>query len=238
MWDTAGQERYKAITSAYYKGAKGALLVFDITRKSNEVGGGYNLVLDGKRASYLMKHLFNEISDCYDEVEIINKEGDKSTIIHRREERNQVWVLGKCANVNMRLEIGDKAGEERTYFVAKIIDENGEIVNQISLKSLTDEYKESLIPYYPVLDIDGNLHLLVEYASHLIYYIFSPDSEVLFSKTLDDNVVIKSIDILSDGKVVLLAKKLETTGTIVAIHNLGAEINSLSGPQTLQKSLL
>lgn len=183
---------------------------FDITRKSNEVGGGYNLVLDGKRASYLMKHLFNEISDCYDEVEIINKEGDKSTIIHRREERNQVWVLGKCANVNMRLEIGDKAGEERTYFVAKIIDENGEIVNQISLKSLTDEYKESLIPYYPVLDIDGNLHLLVEYASHLIYYIFSPDSEVLFSKTLDDNVVIKSIDILSDGKVVLLAKKLET----------------------------
>ena len=34
MWDTAGQERYKAITSAYYKGAKGAFIVYDISRKN------------------------------------------------------------------------------------------------------------------------------------------------------------------------------------------------------------
>ena len=33
IWDTAGQERYKSITSAYYKGAKGALVVYDITNK-------------------------------------------------------------------------------------------------------------------------------------------------------------------------------------------------------------
>ncbi len=34
IWDTAGQERYKSITSTYYKGAKGAFIVYDITRKS------------------------------------------------------------------------------------------------------------------------------------------------------------------------------------------------------------
>ena len=33
IWDTAGQEKYKAITGAYYKGSKGAFVVYDITRK-------------------------------------------------------------------------------------------------------------------------------------------------------------------------------------------------------------
>lgn len=35
IWDTAGQERYKSITNAYYKGSKGALLVYDITKKES-----------------------------------------------------------------------------------------------------------------------------------------------------------------------------------------------------------
>ena len=33
IWDTVGQEKYKAITGAYYKGSKGAFIVYDITRK-------------------------------------------------------------------------------------------------------------------------------------------------------------------------------------------------------------
>ncbi|KAF8041305.1 hypothetical protein BT93_A0039 [Corymbia citriodora subsp. variegata] len=34
IWDTAGQERFRAVTSAYYRGAVGALVVYDITRRS------------------------------------------------------------------------------------------------------------------------------------------------------------------------------------------------------------
>lgn len=35
IWDTAGQERYRAITSAYYRGAVGALLVYDISKHAS-----------------------------------------------------------------------------------------------------------------------------------------------------------------------------------------------------------
>jgi small GTP-binding protein len=31
IWDTAGQERYRAMASGYYKGAVGAMIVYDIT---------------------------------------------------------------------------------------------------------------------------------------------------------------------------------------------------------------
>ena len=33
LWDTAGQETYKSITRSYFRGASGALLVYDISRR-------------------------------------------------------------------------------------------------------------------------------------------------------------------------------------------------------------
>mmetsp|Transcript_28320 Transcript_28320/g.46538 ORF Transcript_28320/g.46538 Transcript_28320/m.46538 type:complete len:207 (-) Transcript_28320:76-696(-) len=33
IWDTAGQERFRTLTSAYYRGAQGVILVYDITRR-------------------------------------------------------------------------------------------------------------------------------------------------------------------------------------------------------------
>lgn len=32
IWDTAGQERFRSITSSYYEGSDGAMVVFDLTR--------------------------------------------------------------------------------------------------------------------------------------------------------------------------------------------------------------
>merc|ERR1712050_400796 len=35
IWDTAGQERYRSVTRSYYRGAAGALIVYDTTNRES-----------------------------------------------------------------------------------------------------------------------------------------------------------------------------------------------------------
>lgn len=54
IWDTAGQERFRTITSAYYRGADGVMMVFDKTSRDS----------------------FNHIQDWYEEI---NKYSENSS---------------------------------------------------------------------------------------------------------------------------------------------------------------
>lgn len=35
MWDTAGQERFRTLTSSYYRGAQGVILVYDVSNRES-----------------------------------------------------------------------------------------------------------------------------------------------------------------------------------------------------------
>lgn len=69
IWDTAGQERYRAITSAYYRGAVGALLVYDITKRQT-----FDNVLRWLR----------ELRDHADSNIVIMMAGNKTDLNHLR----------------------------------------------------------------------------------------------------------------------------------------------------------
>ncbi|GMH12250.1 hypothetical protein Nepgr_014091 [Nepenthes gracilis] len=69
IWDTAGQERYRAITSAYYRGAVGALLVYDITKS---------------RTFDNVQRWLRELRDHADSNIVILMAGNKSDLNHLR----------------------------------------------------------------------------------------------------------------------------------------------------------
>ena len=72
IWDTAGQERYKSITSSYYKGANGAMIVYDVTNKKSfdNVNKWYNeLIKHTKLINIIM--IGNKI-DLKDKIEVIS----------------------------------------------------------------------------------------------------------------------------------------------------------------------
>lgn len=69
IWDTAGQERYRAITSAYYRGAVGALIVYDISKSSTYEN---------------CNHWLTELRENADDNVAVGLIGNKSDLAHLR----------------------------------------------------------------------------------------------------------------------------------------------------------
>lgn len=76
IWDTAGQERFKSITSAYYKGAKAAIIVYDITNEKSfkNVDVWFKEIKDSTKQDINVILIGNK-SDLEDNRKIITKAG-------------------------------------------------------------------------------------------------------------------------------------------------------------------
>jgi Ras-related protein Rab-11A len=105
IWDTAGQERYRAITSAYYRGAVGALLVYDISKHQT-----YENVT----------RWLKELRDHADSNIVIMLVGNKSDLRHLRavptEEAKQFASMRLLATNNHDPADSD-AGENNLSFI-------------------------------------------------------------------------------------------------------------------------
>lgn len=70
IWDTAGQERFRTITSAYYRGADGIIMVYDVTSQES----------------------FGHVNDWLSEVNRYASEGTSKLLIGNKSDRSDKAV--------------------------------------------------------------------------------------------------------------------------------------------------
>ena len=87
IWDTAGQERYQSITAAYYKGAKGAFIVYDTTRRETFES---------------VEKWYNEIKSLSDKNIVILMVGNKSDLKLLRQVENEE-SLSKAQSLSTKI---------------------------------------------------------------------------------------------------------------------------------------
>ncbi|XP_056595346.1 ras-related protein Rab-8B-like [Triplophysa dalaica] len=81
IWDTAGQERFRTITTAYYRGAMGIMLVYDITsEKSFENIKNWIRNIEEHASSDVERMILGNKCDMDDRRQVSKERGEKLAI--------------------------------------------------------------------------------------------------------------------------------------------------------------
>lgn len=104
IWDTAGQERYRSLAPMYYRGAKVAFVVYDITNKDSFLKA---------------KGLINEV--------ILNGESDIIIVLFG----NKIDMQN---NREVEREDGESYAEEHGFFFSEISAKTGENIKDTMIK--------------------------------------------------------------------------------------------------------
>ena len=77
LWDTAGQERFRTVTSTYYRGAQGIVVIFDVTeRRSFETIRAWVDDVDKWASAGTVKILVGNKTDLHDRRQVTTEEGE------------------------------------------------------------------------------------------------------------------------------------------------------------------
>lgn len=99
VWDTAGQERFKTITTAYYRGAMGIMLVYDVSNlKSFENISNWirNIEMHATQDVELM--ILGNKCDIADKRQITREKGEQLALQH------SIKFLETSAKANINIE--------------------------------------------------------------------------------------------------------------------------------------
>jgi len=115
FWDTAGQEKYDSLTTSYYKGAKGALIVYDITQKSSfdKIESLLKKLRDNSNKNVSVILVGNKC-DLEDNREVLKEDGEE---------------LAKKLKIKF-MEVSAKTGENLDKLFQNLIDEVYEKYNK------------------------------------------------------------------------------------------------------------
>ena len=126
IWDTAGQERYRAITTAHYRRAVGALLVYDITQE---------------KTFQSVKRWVEELRDHAEPDIIIMLVGNKSDLVEKSPEQREVLLetAQQMASAGGMLFI-----ETSAVNGVKVKEAFEVLLNEINRRKSTDTSKRSI----------------------------------------------------------------------------------------------
>ena len=138
IWDTAGQERYRAITSAYYRGAVGALLVYDLTKKQS---------FDN------VNRWLHELRDHADSNIVIMLVGNKSDLKHLRgvSEQEGQFLAEREELVFLETSALDSTNVEKAFQTILL-----DIYQVISKKSLAAQQASGSLPQGTNINVGVN----------------------------------------------------------------------------------
>ena len=115
IWDTAGQEKYDSLITSYYKGAKGVLIVYDITQKSTfDKIESYMNKLKEYNDKNISVILVGNKCDLEDNREVLKEDGEE---------------LAKKLNIQF-MEVSAKTGENIEKLFQTLIEEVYENYNK------------------------------------------------------------------------------------------------------------